>query len=185
LCADLEGLPSYVSNEHQLLVAVDEAKKALREGKLVDHETVKAAFERIIKRGNKRMLLDRGFGIDCRPLYRHLPIIKSGGKVKIDFSGFEWDHGNIRKCQKHGVSIFEIEHVLAHAESLIIADTKNSKAEQRYLAIGRTLAGRYTCVVFTPRVRMGELLLRPISARYMHLKEVEKYEQEIAGLQNR
>ncbi|MGO9057922.1 MAG: BrnT family toxin [Candidatus Binataceae bacterium] len=60
------------------------------------------------------------------------------------------------------------DRVLAHAETLIMPDLKSSKVESRYLAVGRTKAGRYTFVVFTPRRTTGGLLLRPISARYMH-----------------
>jgi RHH-type rel operon transcriptional repressor/antitoxin RelB len=44
-----EALRSYVANEQQFLAAVEEGKQALREGKIVDHETVVAAFERIVK----------------------------------------------------------------------------------------------------------------------------------------
>jgi uncharacterized protein len=70
--------------------------------------------------------------------------------LKASFSGLDGDEGNRRKCQKHGVSIAEIEHVLAHAETLITPDPKNSRNETRFLAIGRTQNGRYTFVVFTP-----------------------------------
>ncbi len=41
-----EALPSYVATEQQFLNAIKEGKKALREGKVVDHATVVAAFER-------------------------------------------------------------------------------------------------------------------------------------------
>ena len=99
----------------------------------------------------------------------------------VSFSGFEWDHGNRRKCQKHGVSIDEIEYVLAHAETLVRPATKHTRSESRLLAIGRTRAGRYPFVVFTPRNRHpAGVRLRPISARYMHRKEVRRYEQEIS-----
>jgi len=43
-----EALRSYVANEQQFLAAVEEGKQALRDGKVVDHETVVAAFERIV-----------------------------------------------------------------------------------------------------------------------------------------
>ena len=43
-----DALRSYVANEQQFLAAVEEGKQALREGKTVDHETVVAAFERIV-----------------------------------------------------------------------------------------------------------------------------------------
>lgn len=101
------------------------------------------------------------------------------------FSGFEWDNGNRRKCLQHGLSRSEIEHVLAHAETLIKPDPKNSQTETRFVAIGRTGHGRFAFVVFAPRRRGADTLLRPISARYMHSREVQKYEQEIARAQKR
>jgi hypothetical protein len=104
---------------------------------------------------------------------------------KVTFSGFAWDNANRSKCQKHGVSVAEVEHVLAHAETLIVPDLKNSRVEPRFLAIGLTEEGRYTFVVFTPRQTRGGIFMRPISARYMHRKEIKKYEQEIARVQNR
>ena len=103
---------------------------------------------------------------------------------KVAFSGFAWDKANHSKCQEHGVSVAEVEHVLAHAETLIVPDLKNSRAEQRFLAIGRTEEGRYAFVVFTPR-QSGGIFMRPISARYMHRKEIKKYEQEITRVQKR
>ncbi len=105
--------------------------------------------------------------------------------VKIGFSGFAWDGANLVKCQKHGVSISEIEYVLAHAESLMIPDLKNSQGEPRYIAIGQTAKGRWTFVVFTPRTSAGVTFLRPLSARYMHAREIRKYAQEIARAQKR
>lgn len=101
------------------------------------------------------------------------------------FSGFEWDDGNREKCQQHGLSIPEIEHVLRHQETLIIPDAKNSEFEPRFLGIGRTTAGRYAFVVFTPRPGDDRTFLRPISARYMHRKEVRKYAQEVSRAQER
>src|ERR1700722_54358 len=43
-----EALRSFVANEQQFLAAVEEGKQALREGRVVDHATVVAAFERIV-----------------------------------------------------------------------------------------------------------------------------------------
>jgi uncharacterized DUF497 family protein len=48
---------------------------------------------------------------------------------KVTFSGFAWDNANRSKCQKHGVSIAEVEHVLAHAATLIVPDLKNMRVE--------------------------------------------------------
>ncbi len=45
-------------------------------------------------------------------------------------------------------------------------------------AIGKSRAGRYVFLVFTVRERRGEKFIRPISARYMHQKEIDSYEEE-------
>ena len=104
---------------------------------------------------------------------------------RVAFSGFVGDKANHSKCQEHGVSVAEVEYVLAHAATLIVPDLKNSRAEPRYLAIGRTEERRYAFVVFTPRQTRKGIRMRPISARYMHRKEVKKYAQEIARVQER
>lgn len=49
--------------------------------------------------------------------------------------------------------------------------------EPRMLAIGRTEAGRYVFLVFMFRTISSQTRLRPISARYMHQKEIDHYEQ--------
>ena len=41
------ALRSYVATEQQFLAAVEEGKQALREGRMLDHETVVAAFNRL------------------------------------------------------------------------------------------------------------------------------------------
>src|SRR5579863_8505182 len=105
--------------------------------------------------------------------------------AKRSFSEFDWDEGNREKCTKHGVSIEEIEYVLAHAETLVRPDSKSSTHEERMLAIGISSEGRFTFVVFTPRLTRLGLRLRPISARYMHEREIKKYAKEIARAQKR
>jgi uncharacterized DUF497 family protein len=47
----------------------------------------------------------------------------------------------------NGVLISEIEQVLAHAETLVMLDPKNTPVEALFLAIGRTEQGRCTFVV--------------------------------------
>ena len=86
--------------------------------------------------------------------------------------GFEWDRGNRHKCQKHGVSIREIEYLFSNTPC-VAPDIAHSQAEERFLAIGRTEEGRALFVVFTLR---GPLI-RPLSARYMHAAEVRRYEE--------
>lgn len=92
-------------------------------------------------------------------------------------SGFDWDSGNRAKCQKHGVSVDEIERLFA-SPIMILPDTAHSTSEDRLRAIGRTEAGRYIFLVFTLRERGGQRFIRPISARYMHQKEIDSFEEE-------
>lgn len=94
-------------------------------------------------------------------------------------SGFDWDDGNFQKCQKHGVSIEEIEALFSNPIVAIAPDIKHSEAEERFLAIGMSTKGRYIFVVFTFREDREEKFIRPISARYMHEKEVQRYEENI------
>ena len=93
------------------------------------------------------------------------------------FYGFDWDSGNWPKCNKHGVSREEIEE-LFHSP-LKEADDP-CPTEQRKRAVGKTPLGRYIFIVFTYRIKDDKLLIRPISARYMHQKEVENYEKTVA-----
>ena len=92
-------------------------------------------------------------------------------------AGFDWDAGNLAKCQQHGVSVEEIE-ALFDALLLIVPDAAHSKSEARSWAIGKSSAGRMIFIVFTIRLKKGRRLIRPISARYMHAKEVTSYEKE-------
>ena len=95
----------------------------------------------------------------------------------IGFAGFDWDEGNRAKCQKHGVSIAEIEAMLRGGPRLAPAP-RRSASEDRLIAIGRTPAGRALFVALTFRNKGGEWLIRPVSARYMHRKEIEAYEKK-------
>jgi uncharacterized DUF497 family protein len=92
----------------------------------------------------------------------------------MEFSGFEWDAANRAKCQKHGVAIAAIESLFLRGVR-ILPDAGHSQKELRYRAIGRTEQGRAVFVVFTMRRSKGDLFIRPISARYMHKKEVKHY----------
>src|SRR5713101_6519341 len=92
-------------------------------------------------------------------------------------SGFDWDDGNRAKCERHGVSLAEVE-ALFDRPLLIIPDEAHSGDERRLRAIGKTARGRSVFLVFTIRERGGKRLIRPITARYMHRKEVISYEKE-------
>lgn len=91
-------------------------------------------------------------------------------------SGFDWDSGNWPKCGKHGVSQEEIEQVLLGTPA-VMADP--CPDEPRMRAIGMTSAGRYVFLVFMLRSVGSQKRLRPISARYMHQKEIDLYEGKI------
>ncbi|KIZ42978.1 MULTISPECIES: BrnT family toxin [Rhodopseudomonas] len=97
----------------------------------------------------------------------------------MELFGFDWDRGNRTKCQMHGVSIAEIESLFTR-QVRVAPDPVHSTHEERFKAIGTTEAGRYVFVVFTLRRRGSDTLIRPVSARYMHRKEVAHYEKETA-----
>jgi predicted DNA binding CopG/RHH family protein/uncharacterized DUF497 family protein len=81
----------------------------------------------------------------------------------MEFAGFDWDRGNRKKCQKHGLSITEIESVFDRPV-VILPDKENPHGERRFRAIGTTAKGRNAFVVFTQREGGDGVLIRPISA---------------------
>jgi uncharacterized protein len=89
--------------------------------------------------------------------------------------GFDWDEGNSQKCQSHGVSLHEIEQAFEGAQ--YFDDVKHSKEEKRFILINKTLLSRFVFIVFTLRFTLSGIVARPISARYMHSKELKKYEK--------
>jgi uncharacterized protein len=65
----------------------------------------------------------------------------------MEFDGFDWDRGNRAKCQKHGLSIAEIECVFSQPV-MVLPDKENPQGEERFRAIGTTSKGRKVFVVF-------------------------------------
>ena len=102
----------------------------------------------------------------------------------MQVAGFDWDHGNRQKCCKHGVTVSEIE-ALFRGDLRIAPSLKQGVAEERHMAVGRAASGRALFVVFTLRNKLGRQLIRPISARYMHRKELEAYEKESPKTEDR
>ena len=90
--------------------------------------------------------------------------------------GFDWDKGNWPKCGKHGVSRAEIEQALSN-NPLVLKDRYPDGIEERFNAVGLNDEGRHLFVVFTLRETAKARLIRPVSARYMHEKEIRRYEQ--------
>jgi uncharacterized DUF497 family protein len=103
--------------------------------------------------------------------------------MNLSASGFDWDDGNKEKCQKHGVSIAEIDGAFSR-DLRIAPDPKHSADEDRFIAIGTTSAGRHIFVAFTVRIRDKRRLIRPVTARYMHAGEITAYEEESAEAQD-
>ena len=101
------------------------------------------------------------------------------------FEGFNWDGGNRSKCTKHGLNREDIEKFFLQKEIYVTPDLKHSNWETRFLAIGNGPDKKYIIVVFTFRNINGRIFLRPISARFMHKKEVQKYEKEFKKNKNR
>jgi uncharacterized DUF497 family protein len=89
--------------------------------------------------------------------------------------GFEWDEGNSRKNEQHGVSMAEAEQVFFNAPLLVLPDARHSETEPRIHALGKTNEGRLLHISFT--LRDNDELIRVISARDMHRKERAIYEQ--------
>ena len=90
-------------------------------------------------------------------------------------TNFDWDEGNARKNEKHGVSTAEAEQVFFNKPLLVLEDSKHSILEPRFHALGRTDKIRLLHITFTLR-DAGEKI-RVISARNMHRKERVIYEK--------
>src|SRR5665213_783789 len=89
--------------------------------------------------------------------------------------GFDWDQGNPRKNERHGVSMAEAEQLFFNSPLLVLPDSKHSESEPRFHALGKTHEGRRLHISFT--LRNGGESIRVISARDMHRKERIIYEQ--------
>lgn len=87
--------------------------------------------------------------------------------------GFEWDEGNARKNEKHGVTASEAEQVFFNQPLLMLEDARHSQVELRFHALGITHTGRKLHITFTVRGTR----IRVISARDMHRKERNIYEE--------
>jgi len=89
--------------------------------------------------------------------------------------GFEWDEGNSRKNEQHGVLMAEAEQVFFNSPLLVLPDPRHSEAELRFHSLGKTNEGRRLHFTFT--LRDAGQFIRVISARDMHRKERVIYEQ--------
>ena len=92
-----------------------------------------------------------------------------------DITGFDWDEGNARKNEKHNVSMAEAEQFFFNEPLLVLEDSRHSKKEPRFHALGKSDEKRQLHITFTLR-QAGEKI-RIISARDMHKKERAIYEK--------
>jgi hypothetical protein len=92
-------------------------------------------------------------------------------------TNFDWDEGNTRKNEKHGVSMAETEQVFFNPPLLVLEDIKHSRHESRFHALGKTDKERLLHITFT--LRDAGKKIRVISARDMHRKERSIYEKAI------
>jgi len=104
--------------------------------------------------------------------------------MDLGVAGFEWDKANRDKCQKHGVPLAAIER-LFYGPLAVFPDPAHSGIEERFKAVGWTDGGRGVLIVFTLRKKGNDTFVRPVSARYMHRKEIEHYEKESAKAEKR
>jgi uncharacterized DUF497 family protein len=74
------------------------------------------------------------------------------------------------------VSIAEIEAVL-WSDPLVAPDLRHSAREDRFIAVGRNSEGRPLFIAFTMRMKEGRWMVRPVTARYMHKREIRRYEK--------
>jgi SPP1 gp7 family putative phage head morphogenesis protein len=80
--------------------------------------------------------------------------------VPFEYTGFDWDDGNIEHATQHGVSQDEIEEAVRRSQGFIAINPKGG--EPRWQIYGDA-GGRNVTVKFTQRGEKGELV-RPISA---------------------
>ena len=76
------------------------------------------------------------------------------------------------------MSVAEVEGLFSRSLLIIPDAPPHSQGEERLRAIGKTARGRSVFLVFTIREIAGKRFIRPVSARYMHRKEVKHYEEE-------
>ena len=96
-------------------------------------------------------------------------------KMFEQFSGFQWDRGNIDKnLIKHNVKNWECEQVFFNRPLLVLDDPKHSSSEKRWAAFGKTDTDRFLVVIFSKRNN----LVRIISAGDMNKRERKSYDEK-------
>jgi uncharacterized DUF497 family protein len=88
---------------------------------------------------------------------------------------FEWDPGKARQNRrKHRVSFQEAASVFGDPLGITYLDPEHSTAEQRFITVGMSSAGRVLIIAHADR----EANIRIISARKTTQRERKHYEEE-------
>lgn len=88
-------------------------------------------------------------------------------------TGFDWDEANVVKnWERHRVTPEEAEDLFFNDPLVVRSDSRHSKREKRYFALGVTCKERRLFAAFTIRKN----LIRIISVRDMTRREIEEYE---------
>jgi uncharacterized DUF497 family protein len=96
-------------------------------------------------------------------------------KIFEQFSGFQWDRGNIDKSLiNHNVENWECEQVFFNRPLIVLDDPKHSISEKRWAAFGKTDTDRFLVVIFTKKNN----LIRIISSRDMNKRERSFYDEK-------
>lgn len=95
--------------------------------------------------------------------------------MQIEFSGFEWDQGNVEKSlKKHSVTCEEAEEVFLGEPFVYPDEGHSAETEKRYVLFGETKQQKPLLIAFT----MRDKSVRVISARPMSRKERSWYAEE-------
>jgi len=90
---------------------------------------------------------------------------------------FEWDPRKAAaNAAKHGVTFEEAKTVFHDEQALLMDDPDHSKAEARFILLGRSLQDRVLVVVHC--LRQGGKVIRLISARLAGKQERKTYEEK-------
>ena len=82
--------------------------------------------------------------------------------MEFRVAGFDWDDGNQAKCQKHGLSVAEIESFFARSPR-VAPDIKHSLGRSLHCR-RRTKSGRPLFVAFALRITDRGRLIRPLQS---------------------
>ena len=97
--------------------------------------------------------------------------------LALNTEDIDWDQGNRSKNRKHGVEPEDVGTLLRNPFAFAGRIVEPAHDEPRWLALGKSGAGRLLALIFTRRGNR----IRPISCRPMRKNEKAIYEKEEKG----